>query len=282
LKRAEEQLREANALLRVARDEAQAAAAAKSEFLANMSHEIRTPLTAIVGFAGLLAQRDDLPPAAARYAKRIAAAGEMLVSVVNNVLDFSKIEAGQIELDLETFDPAAFVVDTLELVTALAEAKGLSLRHDIDVRLPSAVRADSSRIRQVLLNLLTNAIKFTAAGSVTVGVSHHPEQGGRLRFVVTDTGIGIPPDRMDRLFQRFSQVDGAINREFGGSGLGLAICKGLAEAMGGEAGAESREGVGSTFWFTVKAPKVGRAAKREKLAGTKRSSKPRKTGGNRS
>ncbi len=240
--------------LRRKRAEAEAAAVAKSEFLANMSHEIRTPLTGIIGFAGLLEAVEDLPPKATRFVNRIVTASQTLLSVVNDILDFSRIEAGQIQLDPRPFAPATFVAETLELVAAQASHKKLTLDLDIRSQLPPAVLADSARVRQVLLNLLGNAVKFTSKGGVSVGVSYLAGNGGSLRIAVTDTGVGIAPGRSHRLFERFSQVDGSISRQFGGSGLGLSICKSLAEIMGGAIGVESEEGVGSTFWFTISAP----------------------------
>jgi PAS domain S-box-containing protein len=235
------------------RAEAEAATLAKSEFLANMSHEIRTPLTGILGFAGLLEELEGLPPAAVTFASRITTASQTLLTVVNDILDFSKIEAGQVELDPQAFDPAAFVTETIELVSAQAEEKRLTLHAAIDGSLPPAVSADSARLRQILLNLLTNAIKFTERGGVTVTVAHDMTDGGRLKISVTDTGVGIAPERLHRLFQRFSQADGSINRQYGGTGLGLAICKSLTGLMGGEIAVESAPGEGAVFWFTIRA-----------------------------
>jgi PAS domain S-box-containing protein len=240
--------------LRRKRTEAEAATQAKSEFLANMSHEIRTPLTGIMGFAGLLDEQGDLSPAARTYAARIATASRTLLTVVNDILDFSKIEAGQVELDPQPFDPRRFVVETVELVSAQAAEKGLELHTAIDGPLPEAVAADGARLRQVLLNLLTNAIKFTETGGVTVTLAYDAGAGGRLKISVTDTGMGIAPDRLHRLFQRFSQADGSISRQYGGTGLGLAICRSLATLMGGQIGVESTPGEGAEFWFTVEAP----------------------------
>jgi PAS domain S-box-containing protein len=239
------------------RVEAEAAAVAKSEFLANMSHEIRTPLTGVLGFAGMLQRLEGLSEQGQGYVERIHASGQALLSVVNDILDFSKIEAGQLELDPQPFEPAAFVADAVGLVQAQADAKGLGLVTRLDPGLPPAVTADSARLRQVLLNLLSNAIKFTERGEVRVEVGY---QAGLLRVAVVDTGVGIPPDRLDRLFQRFSQADGSINRQFGGTGLGLAICKSLSELMGGSVGVASAPGEGSTFWFTAAAPVVEAAA----------------------
>ncbi|QUD88258.1 PAS domain S-box protein [Phenylobacterium montanum] len=234
--------------------EAEAATIAKSDFLANMSHEIRTPLTGIIGFGALLEEVKGLPPAAVRHIARITTASQTLLSVVNDILDFSKIDAGQIELDPHAFAPAAFITETVTLVSSHAAAKGLALEVRPSGALPVAAFADWARIRQILLNLLTNAIKFTEGGSVTVIADYTMALGGSLRFEVIDTGIGVPEELSHRLFQRFSQVDGSISREFGGTGLGLAICKGLVDAMGGEIGVESQLGQGSTFWFTVPAP----------------------------
>jgi signal transduction histidine kinase/ActR/RegA family two-component response regulator len=233
---------------------ANAATLAKSEFLANMSHEIRTPLTGVLGFAGLLEALPDLPATARSHAGRIATSGQALLSVVNDILDFTKLEADRVELDPHPFDPAAFFTETVALVAADAGRKGLALTAEVDGKLPATVLADSARVRQVLLNLLSNAIKFTEAGQITIRLGYRPEAGGELRIAVTDSGIGIPADRIDQLFQRFSQVDGSNTRQYGGTGLGLAISKSLVELMGGRIGIESREGEGSTFWFTVAAP----------------------------
>jgi PAS domain S-box-containing protein len=239
--------------LRRKRAEAEAAAVAKAEFLANMSHEIRTPLTGIIGFASLLEGLEGMPGRARTYINRITTSGQALLSVVNDVLDFSKMEAGQIALDPQPFDPLAFVDESLELERPEARKKGLDLTLAADGDLPPAVLADRGRARQVLLNLLGNAIKFTVEGEVDVRVGYLPAEG-RLRVEVSDTGVGIPPEQIDRLFQRFSQVDGSTTREHGGSGLGLAICKGLVEMMDGAIGVESEVGKGSHFWFTIAAP----------------------------
>ena len=226
--------------------EAQGAVIAKSEFLATMSHEIRTPLTAVVGFAGLLGKMQGLPDKARVYVDRIALSGEALTSIVNNVLDFSKIEAGQVELRPEPFDLQVFVEEALGVVHDSAEAKGLKLTGEAAGPNPGRVLADAGRLRQVVLNLLTNAIKFTHQGEVTLSVRYRQ---GELLVSVIDTGIGIAPDAATRLFQRFSQVDSSNARRFGGAGLGLAISRGLVELMGGEIGVESAEGQGSRFWF---------------------------------
>ena len=187
---------------------------------------------------------------------RIVTSGQSLLSVVNDILDFSKLDAGRIELDSHAFDPLAFVTETIELVAGTAKQKGLALTCEVEGELPMAVLADSARVRQVLLNLLGNAIKFSEVGQINVKLTYRPEAGGVLGVAVSDRGICIPCDRVDRLFRRFSQVDGSNTRKYGGSGLGLAISKALVELMGGEIGVESREGEGSTFGFTVAAPSV--------------------------
>ncbi len=236
--------------LRRKRSEAEAAAAAKSEFLANMSHEIRTPLTAIIGFSGLMAQMDDLPAAVRGYVQRIVTSGRALLAVVNDILDFSKLEAGQVELDSQPFDVAQFFEETLALTSGAAEAKGLGLKLEIDAQTPVALCADSLRLRQVMLNLVNNAVKFTNAGVVRLNVSHDA-QTNCLQIAVSDTGCGIPEDRLDRLFQRFSQADGSVSRRYGGTGLGLSISKTLVELMGGGIQAQSTQGAGSTFSFWI-------------------------------
>ena len=243
--------------LQEAKAGAERASAAKSEFLAAMSHEIRTPLNAIIGFTDLMAASDRLPPGLRRHTELVRMSGSALLTVVNDILDFSKIEAGAIELERQAFAPAVLVNSSLSIVRSLAAAKGLRIRATIDPALPPGLVGDASRLRQVLLNLLNNAIKFTERGSVVLSVQHQgPEgTGERLRFSVVDTGIGIAHDKQHRLFQRFSQVDGSIERDFGGTGLGLAICKRLVELMGGEIGVRSAEGAGSTFWFSLTLPR---------------------------
>jgi PAS domain S-box-containing protein len=241
--------------------EAEDASVAKTEFLANMSHEIRTPLTGVVGFSDLLNEIEGLPETAQRYAQRISTAGKTLLAVVNDILDFSKLEAGQLELDPHKFDPLDFIRETVDLVATQARNKGLELNIKCTGPIAPLVLADSSRLRQVLLNLLTNAIKFTAKGRVDVKVSYQDDGGGMLRVAVSDTGKGIAEALQERLFQRFSQVDGSISRHHGGTGLGLAICKSLVGlmggdigVMGGDLGVDVREGEGSVFWFTIAAP----------------------------
>lgn len=232
---------------------AEAASEAKSVFLANMTHEMRTPLHGVIGFATVLQTMEGIPPKARRFIDRIAASGQAMLALVNDVLDVSKIEAGHIALSPEPVDALALVEDTVNLVRDQAAGKGLAIRIEPAGALPERVRVDVRRLRQVLGNLLCNAVKFTDAGSVSVRVAYLADQG-RLRLSVVDTGVGVPDEVRDRLFERFSQADGSITRRHGGAGLGLAISKGLVSIMGGEIGLESQVGAGSTFWFTVAAP----------------------------
>lgn len=239
-----------------ARAEADRANRAKTDFLAAMSHEIRTPLNAIIGFTDRMIRTERLDPENRHQADLVRSSGRALLMIVNDILDFSKVEAGAIELERRAFNPAALAENCLSIIRGMAEPKGLSIRAILEPDLPDALLGDEGRIRQILLNLLNNAVKFTRSGSVTLVVRHEGRSlgGEDLRFSVIDTGIGIPPEKQPRLFHRFSQVDGSIHRDFGGTGLGLAICKSLVELMGGEIGVASRENRGSTFWFTLTLP----------------------------
>jgi PAS domain S-box-containing protein len=254
LKEAEERLIEANVQLKAARDEAEAAAAVKSSFLSNVSHELRNPLTSIIGYVDLLSQRGSLSGVELKYLTRIQEASDALLTTVNDLLDFSKLEAGQVVIERRPIDPVAIGFQALEMFEPELEKKGLAHRFEA-VEAPARVLADDTRIRQILLNLIGNAVKFTASGSVSVRCAYE-HAGQVLRYEVVDTGPGIPAEQQSRLFRRFSQVDASTARTFGGTGLGLAICKGLAEAMGGQAGVLSFPGEGSCFWVAIPAELV--------------------------
>jgi len=244
--------------LQEAKTAAEAASLAKANFLSNMSHEIRTPLTAIIGFSGVLSDDESLSERARRNVRRIADGGQMLLALVNNILDFSRLEAGQFTLDPQPFDPRGLMDTIIQLLEPQAAAKGLSVITAIDDALPPLVLCDSARVKQIVLNLVTNALKFTDKGSVTLAATYDDAQG-KMRVAITDTGLGIPAEKIDRLFGRFSQLDAAMNRKYGGSGLGLAICKELVELMGGSITVRSEAGVGSSFTFSVLAPRVSQA-----------------------
>ena len=239
-----------------ARERAEAADQAKTEFLANMTHELRTPLTSVIGFSSVLLKSQKLADSDRQYARRIATASDVLLGVVNDILDFSKLEADAVEVEAAVFEPRALAEGAASIIETQCESRGVAMVLDLAQDLPELLVGDTTKLRQVMLNFLSNAVKFTSEGEIRLAVGGRPATDGvwDLHVSVSDTGVGIPPEKMEQMFDRFTQADVSTTRVYGGTGLGLAICRSLVELMGGSIGVEARPEGGSTFWFRAALP----------------------------
>ncbi len=260
-----------NAALVDARDSAEAGSRAKTEFLANMSHELRTPLNAVVGLTPLLAA-EPLTPTQQEYLEVIESSADTLLQMLNHVLDMAKLESGRLELEHIVFQPREMVAETCAVFRKLAQSKGVQLKVDIAPELAGSYRGDPLRVKQIVTNLVSNAVKFTGAGEVRVTLEPELAQAGMVKLVVADTGLGIAPDQITTLFDKFVQADLTTTRRFGGTGLGLAICRELVEMMGGHIDVESRPGEGARFTAILMLEPVDASPARSRTGGTRTSS----------